>query len=199
MMNGDKDDRVADSIRDSTFSIPNFFARLFGRRARELRRVVEVIGADAVPLTMTEFRHPEFSAVLPGVWRELQRTFDACEFQNEQGSESLTIAVHRLASPVPEKELSAAILRVVAQRHAAIGEEHGRDTTWTSPEVIRRENATEARSDGYGSEQRMHYALLERISKRRVFSALIMAQGERDGGLAFSNRATVIFDRLASK
>jgi hypothetical protein len=185
-----------DSIRHSAFSIRHFLNRLFRRRARQLRELAHATGAAASPLTMTEVRHAEFSVALPGVWHERRRTRETCDLEGPTGSEGLTIAVRKLAIPVPEKDLPAVLERLLGQRKQLLDAAGGGESTWGPPEIGRRNASTQARCDGYLEMRRIHYALLERVSRDKVLSALLWTQGSPLGGTAFSNLAGVIFDRL---
>ena len=187
---------MGDPIPHSKFRIPNFLEWLFRRRARQLRQLAHATGATASPLTMTEVRHAEFSVVLPGVWQERRRTPETCHLESSAGSEGLSIAVRKLAIPVPENELSALSERLLGERQGLVDEADGREATWGPTEISRRDASTQARCDGFVQIRQMHYALLERVSRDKVLSAVLWTQGTPVGGPAFSNMATVIFDRL---
>ena len=190
-------------IPHSAFRISSFLKRLFNRRrAEELGQLAQTSGAAAAPLTITEVRHPEFSATLPGVWLERRRTREACELTGPDGSEGLTISVRKMAITVPAEGMAELCERLLGERQRLVDEAAGATADWTAPEISRQDRAdhndrtTQARCDGYAEPLQMRYALLERVGPDKVLSAALWTRGSAGGGPAFSNRATIIFDRI---
>lgn len=174
----------------------NFFARLFGRRERQLRQLVIDAQQGARPLTLTEICHDRFSITLPGAWRELSRDAESCELVSAAGREWLSITVRRLVVAPAEDELPAVAQQLLRDRQSSLAA--AGSIAWTEPETCCHAGVLQLRSDGYQSANHLCHAVLLRIGPDAVLSGTLAAQADPIAMAAFSNLATVLFQRLAA-
>lgn len=184
-----------DTRRGAAGYFTNLLCRLFRRRERRLEELALDVQAGARPLTITEIRHPRFSAALPGVWREVGRTAEGCELVSAGGSQRLSVATRNLVVPLAANELAAAGHRLLVARRDDLAA--GGSIAWSEPQTCCHDQCCEVRSDGYQPAACKHYAVLEQIAPGGVLSAVLSTHGDRSAQEALSNLATVLFDRLA--